>query len=380
VRDGTISAEEGEKLKAAVKSDPDVKPAPVAEEPIRGPRMSRLAIAGALGPIGAIVVAMVAYGIGSIFGARPGAASEGAACLGGATVVVCFVLSIIALVAIRMRPTELSGKRLAVAGIVAPVVCVVAPAGIALAKLGRMARRRRAHECHAHLEVTWRHLRAQIEEEHAWRTGVRSALHEAAAALKRHDNPFQASALQGASQAVNDFRKMREKSARSFAPEIARRLRKGEIDPEHLNWWHPSWADDQISSGLRFDEGRMLTLTETGGGTVVLEEDGLPGNEVPVLRSTAGWLFGGQVSEAALASRKPFLQEAQEKLNRMRSAAAEARRAAEEKTAKEKKLLDEARSALKAAKYTEAVALAREAAMLSPDSCEHSHVRAESAR
>ena len=137
VRDGKISTEEAAKLRAALAGEAGARPAPLADERIRPARLSRCAIAGALGPVGAVVVGLVAFGIGSVSGATEDAALAGALSLGGATFLAGIVLSVVALVAMRMQPGEVRGRGLAVAGIVVPVVCVaaVSVAGAALARI-----------------------------------------------------------------------------------------------------------------------------------------------------------------------------------------------------------------------------------------------------
>lgn len=135
--EGRVSAEEAERLRAALerseREETDSPPGP--REEITRPRLSRLAVAGALGLPAAGVAALLVAGFAMIFTNREQQIVGAVVLVGLAVLLTGMGLSIGGLVAIRRSPGALCGRKAAVFGICAPfaagfcalVVAVVLP-------------------------------------------------------------------------------------------------------------------------------------------------------------------------------------------------------------------------------------------------------------
>ncbi|MHC5056115.1 MAG: hypothetical protein ACYTKD_15525 [Planctomycetota bacterium] len=122
--DGKVSAEEAERLRAALDraEREEAQAPPGAREAIVKPRLSRLALAGALGLPAAGIAFLLVAGLSIAFGVRDDRAAEGALLVAAAVALTGVGLSIAGRVAIRRAPDELTGLRAARFGIVVPVV------------------------------------------------------------------------------------------------------------------------------------------------------------------------------------------------------------------------------------------------------------------
>ncbi|MHC4503336.1 MAG: SHOCT-like domain-containing protein [Planctomycetota bacterium] len=149
--EGKVSAEEAERLLAALgraeDEDADADTPPV--EKIAKPRLSRLALAGALGMPAAGVAFLVVAGLGIAVGSGPRAeerALAGGALVAAAVALVGVGVSIAGLVAIRRAPGELTGRRAARLGIIVPPIvgAVTFAVIVALAAVSEVRRQERA--------------------------------------------------------------------------------------------------------------------------------------------------------------------------------------------------------------------------------------------
>ncbi|MHC4247996.1 MAG: hypothetical protein ACYS9X_02600 [Planctomycetota bacterium] len=122
--EGKVSAEEAERLRAALDraEREETHPPPGAREAIVKPRLSRLALAGALGLPAAGIAFLLVAGLSIAFGVRDDRAAEGAFLVAAAVALTGVGLSIAGRVAIRRAPDELTGLRAARLGIIVPVV------------------------------------------------------------------------------------------------------------------------------------------------------------------------------------------------------------------------------------------------------------------
>ncbi|MDK1032910.1 MAG: hypothetical protein QGD94_12945 [Planctomycetia bacterium] len=126
--EGKISPEEAARLRGALEKSEDVAEAPVAE-PVTKRRLSKLAVAGALGVPAAIVAALLVYAFGMLIaeGMRGDERAGLAATVTGVAVVLAgFVLSVAALVAIRNNRETRCGKGLAIFGLLAILIPIAA--------------------------------------------------------------------------------------------------------------------------------------------------------------------------------------------------------------------------------------------------------------
>lgn len=122
--DGKVSAEEAERLRAALeKSEREEAQAPRnAEEKITRPRLSKLAAAGALGLPAAVVAFLLLAGIAILCGLPDDRAAQGGLFVAAAVILTGAGLSIAGRIAIRRAPDGLTGLRAARFGIIAPTV------------------------------------------------------------------------------------------------------------------------------------------------------------------------------------------------------------------------------------------------------------------
>ena len=111
------------RLRKACKSPDNVPPAP---DPFTTPpRLSRLAVAGALGLPAAVIAALLMVALANAFGAKGLQANDAVVLAGCAVLFAGVVLSISALVAIRNSHGRLTGRGLALFGIIAPILLVL---------------------------------------------------------------------------------------------------------------------------------------------------------------------------------------------------------------------------------------------------------------
>ncbi|MHC4247994.1 MAG: ExbD/TolR family protein [Planctomycetota bacterium] len=133
--DGKVSPMEAERLRAALeKSEREEAQAPPGpREAIVKPKLSRLAVAGALGLPAAVATFLFVMGLALVFGVIEERAAGGGLMMAAAVALVGVGLSIAGLVVTRREPGRFSGRRLATAGIVAPIVAaVLGGAGLAI--------------------------------------------------------------------------------------------------------------------------------------------------------------------------------------------------------------------------------------------------------
>jgi len=135
--DGKVSPMEAERLRAALeKAERDEREKAARPgaadgdgadrlDKIGRPRTSRLALAGVLGLPAAGVTFLFVMGLAIVFGAHGDRAVAGGLLMAVAVALVGVGLSIAGLVVTRRQPDRFSGRRLATAGIIAPVVAAI---------------------------------------------------------------------------------------------------------------------------------------------------------------------------------------------------------------------------------------------------------------
>lgn len=121
--EGKITQEEAHRLLAAL--DRSETPEPPPAQLALPPRLSRLAIAGALAFPAAVIAAFLVSALARAFGATAVQAENARVSAEYAVLLVGIVLSISALVAIRNSQGCLAGLGLALFGIIAPILLVV---------------------------------------------------------------------------------------------------------------------------------------------------------------------------------------------------------------------------------------------------------------
>ncbi|MHC5056119.1 MAG: hypothetical protein ACYTKD_15545 [Planctomycetota bacterium] len=128
--DGKVSPMEAERLRAALEKaerDEAARPAAAGEgqaDRLGRPRLSRLALAGVLGLPAAGVTFLFVMGLAIVFGVIEERAAGGGLMMAAAVALVGVGLSIAGLVVTRRQPDRFSGRRLATAGIIAPIAQV----------------------------------------------------------------------------------------------------------------------------------------------------------------------------------------------------------------------------------------------------------------
>jgi len=131
--EGKISAEEAERLRTAMNKS-EVR-APVAPEPVAKPRLSRLAVASALGLPAAVTAGLLVYAFGLLIllvaehADKDDVLALAAGLTGFAVLLAGAIAGIAALVAVRNAPDRLRGRGLAILGVLQlPVVAVLCTA------------------------------------------------------------------------------------------------------------------------------------------------------------------------------------------------------------------------------------------------------------
>ncbi|MHC5056118.1 MAG: hypothetical protein ACYTKD_15540 [Planctomycetota bacterium] len=170
--EGKVSAEEAQRLRAALDvSEREEAQAPAgAREAIAKPRLSRLALAGALGLPVAVVAFLLLAGIAILCGLPDDRAAEGGFLVAAAVVLTGLGLSIAGRVAIRRAPDELRGRTLALWGIALQGLAVLCAVGVTLI-LGHLARQARMRDRNRAEEAERRRIEEEArreEEREAW--------------------------------------------------------------------------------------------------------------------------------------------------------------------------------------------------------------------
>ncbi|MHC4247997.1 MAG: SHOCT-like domain-containing protein [Planctomycetota bacterium] len=172
--DGKVSAEEAERLLAALEKSErdDAQAAPGPREEIKKPRLSRLALAGALCMPGAFVAALLVAGFAMIFTRNEEQIVGAVALVGLAVFLTGIGLSIGGLILIRRAPDELAGRKLAHLGIWLPVAVTVVVYTAVTAEVRRARRDREAsqaklRELHMLRELADEQIPALWEQMHA---------------------------------------------------------------------------------------------------------------------------------------------------------------------------------------------------------------------
>ncbi len=159
--EGRISADEAEQLLAAVEKA-DTR----QEEEIKKPRLSRLALAGALGLPAAVVVWLLLFGFAMIWAEGPyveDRASAGATLVALAVMLAGLGLSIGGYVAVRRAPDELRGQKLALFGIWLPAGLLAATAAMGTVTYFLLdPRRMGVEEERRAVERTWRKTKEEV--------------------------------------------------------------------------------------------------------------------------------------------------------------------------------------------------------------------------
>lgn len=126
--EGKVSAKEAERLRAALEGSEreEMQAPPGPREEITRPRLSRLALAGALGVPAGIVTWLFVFGLGICLADDTDSIVAGAFIVAFAVMLIFVALSAGGLVVIRQAPDKLTGRRLAHLGIWLPTGLIIA--------------------------------------------------------------------------------------------------------------------------------------------------------------------------------------------------------------------------------------------------------------
>jgi hypothetical protein len=148
--EGKVSPEEAKRLLAALerseREEAEAPPGP--REEIKRPRLSRLAVAGAVALPAALGLFVTAFGFGVALGTNEELAAAGGLMVAAVVLVAGAILSVSAALAVRRSPDALRGRRLAHIGIAASAVlgAVAAVGSHSTYRAGRWRERREPEE------------------------------------------------------------------------------------------------------------------------------------------------------------------------------------------------------------------------------------------
>ncbi|MHC5056116.1 MAG: hypothetical protein ACYTKD_15530 [Planctomycetota bacterium] len=246
--DGKVSAKEAERLLAALDraEREDVQATARPGREIARPRLSRLAIAGAVALPAALGLFVTAFGFGVALGTNEELAAAGGLMVAAVALAAGSIVSVSAALAVRRSPDTLRGRRLAHIGIVLSLILMAAAAvgSQATYRAGRWREKREPEE--KDIRALWSRTEYRIKK--IWQSQDDESMYPLAALgrLLEDVEPAFAGELHA-----------------DFIGDIARRLNPPPAEGEPERAAAP--ADDKFKGTIAGDEmGLILGLLEKG--------------------------------------------------------------------------------------------------------------------